>query len=289
MARKAASYLNDPRRDVSERPARKEWTDDTVAAPEPRPVRRPPTRDIPRPLYDKTPTRSRRTGSRKPPALSNVPRSPLPGRPAGAVDLRKALSEAVGPRQAPTALRRVEEAKRAFAAERYDDARRTLAPLARMAKDVPEVRELFGLILYRLRKWEAAVVELEAFRELAGSPEQNPVLADAYRALKRWADVEELWHEVRDYSPSGDLVNEGRIVAAGALADQGDIRGALALLEKGFEPTPRPREHQLRRAYALADLYERSGASVKARELFRWIATKDPGFADAAERAAQLR
>jgi hypothetical protein len=45
----------------------------------------------------------------------------------------------------------------------------------------------------------------------------------------------------------------------------------------------------LRRAYALADLYERSGASVKARELFRWIATKDPGFADAAERAAQLR
>jgi hypothetical protein len=45
----------------------------------------------------------------------------------------------------------------------------------------------------------------------------------------------------------------------------------------------------LRRGYALADLYERSGAPVKARELFRWIATKDPSFADAAERAAQLR
>ena len=61
----------------------------------------------------------------------------------------------------------------------------------------------------------------------------------------------------------------------------------IALLEKGWEQTPRPREHQLRRAYALADLYERSGgASVKAREQFRWIATKDPAFADAAERAA---
>jgi hypothetical protein len=114
------------------------------------------------------------------------------------------------------------------------------------------------------------------------------VLADAYRALQQWDDVDELWREVRDYSPSGELVNEGRIVAAGALADRGDLRGALALLEKGWQQPPRPREHQLRRGYALADLYERSGAAVKARELFRWIATKDPTFADAAERAAQL-
>ena len=53
-----------------------------------------------------------------------------------------------------------------------------------MAKNVPEVRELFGLTLYRLRKWDAAVVELEAFRELAGSPEQDPVLADAYRGTE---------------------------------------------------------------------------------------------------------
>lgn len=213
----------------------------------------------------------------------------MPARPAAAVDLRRALADAVGARQADTAYRRVDEAKRAFAAERYDDARRILAPLARKASAVPEVRELYGLTLYRLRRWDGAVVELEAFRELAGSPEQNPVLADAYRALKRWDDVEELWHEVRDYSPSGDLVNEGRIVAAGALADRGDLHGALALLEKGWQQTQRPRDHQLRRGYALADLYERSGATVKARELFRWIATKDPAFADAAERASQLR
>ena len=90
---------------------------------------------------------------------------------------------------------------------------------------------------------------------------------------------------MHDYSPSGDLVNEGRIVAAGALADQGDLRGAIALLEKGGRRLL-VREHQLRRAYALADLYERSGTSVRAHELFRWIATKDPGFADAAQRAS---
>jgi tetratricopeptide (TPR) repeat protein len=186
-------------------------------------------------------------------------------------------------------LRRVEEAKRAFTSERYDDARRTLAPLVRAAPAIAEVRELFGLTLYRLRRWQPAIVELEAFRALAGSPEQNPVLADAYRALQRWDDVDELWRELRDYSPSAELVNEGRIVAAGALADRGDLRGALALLEKGWQRAPHPRDHQLRRGYALADLYERSGAPVKARELFRWIATKDPSFADAAERAAQLR
>jgi tetratricopeptide (TPR) repeat protein len=217
-----------------------------------------------------------------------IERAPLPPRPAAPTDLRKALADAVGPRQAASALRRVEETKRAFTSERYDDARRTLAPLARTAPSVAEVRELHGLILYRLRRWEAAIVELEAFRALTGSPEQNPVLADAYRALKRWDDVDELWRELRDYSPSAELVNEGRIVAAGALADRGDLRGALALLEKGWQQQPRPRDHQLRRGYALADLYERSGAPVKARELFRWIATKDPTFADAAERAAQL-
>ena len=67
-----------------------------------------PTRDIPRPLYDETPTAAggHRTGSRKPAAMSTVPRSPLPGRPAPAVDLRKAFAEAVGTRQAPTAVRR---------------------------------------------------------------------------------------------------------------------------------------------------------------------------------------
>jgi tetratricopeptide (TPR) repeat protein len=245
-------------------------------------------RDLPRPVYDDSPPRARPKRTRAKKASAQIERAPLPPRPVAPADLRKALTDAVGARQAASALRRVEEAKRAFAAERFEDARRTLAPLARVATSVAEVRELYGLTLYRLRRWEAAVVELEAFRALSGSPEQNPVLADAYRALRRWDDVEELWHELRDYSPSAELVNEGRIVAAGALADRGDLRGALALLEKGWQQPKHPRDHQLRRGYALADLYERSGATVKARELFRWIAAKDPSFADAAERAAQL-
>ena len=42
----------------------------------------------------------------------------------------------------------------------------------------------------------------------------------------------------------------------------------------------RPQEHHLRRAYALADLYERAGDVARARELFSRLAAADPDFAD---------
>jgi predicted RNA polymerase sigma factor len=114
------------------------------------------------------------------------------------------------------------------------------------------------------------------------------VLADCYRALRRWSDVDELWDELREVSPSPEVVNEGRIVAAGSLADRGDLPGALRMLEKGWRVPKRALAHHLRRAYALADLYERSGQTVRARELFRWVLQADPQFADVAERVQTL-
>jgi hypothetical protein len=111
---------------------------------------------------------------------------------------------------------------------------------------------------------------------------------DCYRALKRWHDVDDLWEELRAASPSAEVVNEGRIVAAGALADRDDLAGAVRLLEKGWRPPARPQDHHLRRAYALADLYERSGQPVRARELFRWVLAADRQFADVAERVRTL-
>ncbi len=200
-----------------------------------------------------------------------------------------ALERAAGARRVPRLLRALDEAKRAFAAERYDEARRALKPAVDEAGSVPEVLELYGLSLYRLGRWADAARELEEFRRVAGTPEQDPVLADCYRALGRHRDVEELWEELREWSPSAELVVEGRIVAAGSLADRGDLRGAIALLEKGWQRPARPREHHLRRAYALADLYERAGTPVPARELFRWVAGHDAEFADAGARAVALR
>jgi hypothetical protein len=184
---------------------------------------------------------------------------------------------------------RLTDAAGAFERGRYQDAARILRPLAEEVPGAASVRELLGLSLYHQEKWRSATRELEAFRSLTGSVEQHPVLADSYRALKRYKKVDELWEELRQASPGPELVAEGRIVAAGALADRGDLRGAIALLERAKLDLKRPREHHLRLGYALADLYERVGDLPRARELFGRIAERDRGFYDAAARAKALR
>ena len=151
-----------------------------------------------------------------------------------------------------------------------------------------EVRELLGVCAYREGRWREAVKELEAFRGLTGSTEQHPVLADSYRALGRWSEASALWDELREASPSADLVAEGRIVAAGALADQGRLDDAIRLLEAGRKKVKRPRDRHLRMAYAVADLHERAGDVPRAREQFSWIRSQDPDFADVGDRLAGL-
>jgi hypothetical protein len=85
------------------------------------------------------------------------------------------------------------------------------------------------------------------------------------------------------------LVTEGRIVAAGSLADRDRLVEAVALLEKGFRLPKHPQEHHLRRAYALADLRERAGDLPQARSLFERIRAFDPEFGDVVERVRALR
>jgi tetratricopeptide (TPR) repeat protein len=200
-------------------------------------------------------------------------------------DVRKA----VGGSRAPRFEQQMREASNAFRRGRYDEARRLARPLAETAPQVATIRELYGLVLYRLGRWKAAARELEAFRTLTGSVEQHPVLADCYRALKRYADVDELWRELSAASPGAAVVAEGRIVAAGALADQGRVHEAIRLLQPGVRPARRAKEHHLRVAYVLADLYERAGDLPQARELFQRIASTDPNFVDAQARLRALR
>jgi tetratricopeptide (TPR) repeat protein len=200
-----------------------------------------------------------------------------------------ALVSLVGRQRAAVLEQRLSEAATAFEAERFIDARRILRALVREVPDLPEARELLGLTLYRLGSWRDATTQLEQFVELTGgSTEQHPVLADCYRALGRHARVAELWEELRQSSPGAHLVNEGRIVAAGSLADQGRMAEAITLLAKGFALPRAPRDHHLRRAYALADLYERSGDLPQARRLFARVAAVDPEFVDVGERLEAL-
>lgn len=196
------------------------------------------------------------------------------------------LVELVGPKRAARLEERLSEAATDYASERYPDARRTLGPIVAEVPDLAEARELYGLTLYRLGRWREAARELDAFVDLTGgSTEQHPVLADCRRALGQYGKVDQLWEELRLASPSGALVAEGRIVAAGALADRGDLAGAIALLGRSFRIPKRPLEHHLRRAYALADLYDRSGDRPQARTLFAQVARAEPDFLDAGERA----
>jgi tetratricopeptide (TPR) repeat protein len=184
---------------------------------------------------------------------------------------------------------RLRDAARAFERERFADARRILRPLVDQAPGAVAVRELHGLTLYRLGRWREAAAELEVVRQHSATAEQHPVLADCYRALGRHHEVEELWDELRAASPSADIVTEGRIVAAGSLADQDRLAEAVTLLDAGFRIPKRPLLHHLRRAYALADLYERAGDLPRARSLFARVAAVDPEFADVGERVRALR
>lgn len=215
-------------------------------------------------------------------------RKPLGGRPQRVEDPAAALVRLVGADRAKSLSRKLNDAGRAFQAERFGDARALLRPVVKEAPSLPEGRELMGLTLYRMGKWREAIDQLEAFRELTDSTEQHPVLADCHRALGRHDDVEFLWRELGDASPSSEVVTEGRIVLAGSHADQGDLAKAIRTLQTGWKLPKRPGEQHLRRAYALADFYDRAGKTARARELFKWISGHEPRFADVKTRVKQL-
>jgi Tetratricopeptide repeat len=168
------------------------------------------------------------------------------------------------------------------------EALRILRPYRDVHPDSPDLRELLGLTYYRLGRWSMAQKELEAFVALTGSTEQHPVLMDCARALGRFKRVETLWEELRAASPAAEVVTEGRIVAAGALADRGLLDEAIKVLERAPGNPKRILPHHLRLWYALADLQERAGDIPAARALFRKVSAQDPQFVDVAERLAAL-
>jgi tetratricopeptide (TPR) repeat protein len=211
----------------------------------------------------------------------------VPRRRRRATEAADELARLAG-RNARSAQDQLARAAEAFAAGRERDAARLLRPLRDAYPDAAAVRELLGLVHYRLGHYPAATKELGAFVELTGSVEQHPVLMDSWRAQRRYDKVEELWQELAQSSPSGALVTEGRIVLAGAEADRGRLRDAIATLSRRADDIKRVQDFHLRLWYALADLYERAGEIPRARDYFGRVSSREPDFADVAERLAAL-
>ena len=213
-----------------------------------------------------------------------------PRRPSQEVpgDVRAAVAEAAGPARAERTTTRLEDAAGAYRRERYQDARRIIAPLAEQLPGTAAVRELHGLTLYRMGRWRDAIRELDAFAQLTGSVDQLPVVADCYRALGQMAEVQRCWDELRREGASVEAITEARIVLAGAVADRGEVARGIEILRDGPVDVRKPQEHNLRLWYALAALYERAGEVPRARELFARLVHSDPTFGDATDRLDAL-
>ena len=195
----------------------------------------------------------------------------------------------LGKKAAPRAIKRYEAALEPFEAHRYDEARKILLPMAREYDGVSAVHEMLGLCLYRAGNWAAAARELERALQInPGWIFNHAVLADCHRALKNFERVEELWEELASASPNAEIVAEGRIVLAGSHADRGDLEAALASMATARSDNGRPAEHHLRQWYVIADLHDRMGDVVQARNFFERVLRHDPGFADVVERLASL-
>jgi tetratricopeptide (TPR) repeat protein len=180
------------------------------------------------------------------------------------------------------------DAAAAYMEENYAEAIRLGEQAKHIALRSANARELLGLAYYRTGKWSEAAKELTTFRRISGSTEQNPVIADAYRAMGKPDKALEIVGEMDRKALDAAVYYEGAIVGAGALADMKRLDDAIALLER-LELRPAvAAEHHLRTWYALADLLERKGRFTQAREWFEAVASADADMTDAPQRARKL-
>ena len=198
------------------------------------------------------------------------------------------VSQARNPRRGQQLSQRLAEAELALENDRLDDARRAIAPLLREVPGVAAVHEVAGLTNYRLGRWRDAVKELEAAQALNPRVDLLPVLADSYRGLKQWSEVDRIWTTVREISPAHDVLAEARIVAAGAQADRGDLSGALRTMSNVPARPRRVRPHHLREWYVLGDLHDRAGDPLEAARWFERVAKADADFVDVRNRLRAL-
>ncbi len=132
------------------------------------------------------------------------------------------------------------------------------------------IRETYAIALYQSERWADALRELQAYRRISGEADQNHLVADCLRALKRpMEQIASAVDEMAGGDPEREL--EGRIVHAAELGERGDPRAGLELLRRKVNDDLIQRagtEPEARYFYVRGDLAERAGDESEARTAF---------------------
>ena len=139
------------------------------------------------------------------------------------------------------------------------------------------IRETVGLAAYRIGDWSTALNELRAYRRMAGETTHLPIEMDVLRAQGRKKDVELAWKELEKRGGHGLVMNEGKIVYASFLLDEGRADEAWTIVEPP-RMEQRPNEGHLRLYYVAARTAAARGDRATARKLSDEIVTHDPSF-----------
>ncbi len=208
-------------------------------------------------------------------AAERVPKPPLPDdRPGLPRGLRREIANAVG--AGPKANDVISAVALGIERLEDDDVPGALAYLrwARQeAGTAAAVREVVGVAHYLAGEWESARKELLAYRRMSERADQNHLIADSLRALRRdLDDIPDLIEAMKDAPLEARL--EGRIVWASHVADEGDPLAAIAVLAPAVADLESPDAADLpdgvaaRVWYVAGDLAQRAG---RDREAVRWF------------------
>jgi tetratricopeptide (TPR) repeat protein len=183
------------------------------------------------------------------------------------------------------------------AASEDDDhvnALRYLAWAKHLAPRSAVVREALGIALYRSGDLRAALSELQAYRRMGGSNDQNHLIADCIRSEGREPEraIEVGTALITDASQDIERRVEAAIVVAAvhlAADHHGRASATLAPFLQGPDSRGVPVASTIRMLWVVADIAEAEGSDARAIAALERLQSLDPGYPDLADRLAGLR
>jgi tetratricopeptide (TPR) repeat protein len=178
-------------------------------------------------------------------------------------------------------------------ADDHTTARRYLAWAKHLAPRSTSVRETLGIALYRADDLKGALSELQTYRRMSGSNDQNHLLADCLRADGRDLDraISIGMELVED--ENGDLerrVEAAIVVAAIHLSGGRPARAGSVIGPFLSGPGARnvPPDSLVRLLWVAADVAEAEGTPQRAIDALRRLLSIDAEYEDAEERLTGL-